>query len=93
MCDVVGRSWYIMVSWLITLVDTIKAGCGATSDWVKQKLDQPCRRLGVDKLDLAGAEVQADCICIVYLCVHVCVIEGGGAGSTTGLESAPGFKV
>ena len=27
-----------------------------------------------------GAEVQADCICIVYLCVPVCVIEGGGAG-------------
>ena len=22
-------------------------------------------------------EVQADCICIVYLCVPVCVIEGG----------------
>ena len=25
-----------------------------------------------------GAEVQADCICIVYLGVPVCVIEGGG---------------
>ena len=29
-----------------------------------------------------GAEVQADCICIVYLSVPVCVIEGGGASST-----------
>ena len=26
-----------------------------------------------------GAEVQVDCICTVYLCVPVCVIEGGGA--------------
>ena len=26
--------------------------------------------------------VQADCICIVYLCVPVCVTEGGGASST-----------
>ena len=26
-----------------------------------------------------GAEVQADCMCIVYLCVPVCVIEDGGA--------------
>ena len=36
-------------------------------------------------------EVQADCICIVYLCVpvSVCVIEGGGgASSTLALESA-----
>ena len=29
-----------------------------------------------------GAEVQADGICIEYLCVPVCVIEGGGASST-----------
>ena len=28
---------------------------------------------------LVGAEVQAACICIVYLCVPVCVIGGGGA--------------
>ena len=36
--------------------------------------------------------MQADCICIVYLCVPVCVIEGGGASSTPGLESAPWLK-
>ena len=36
-----------------------------------------------------GAEVQADCICIVYLCLPVCGIEGGGgASSTPRLESA-----
>ena len=33
---------------------------------------------------LGGAdEVQADCICIVYLCVSVCVVEGGGGASLT----------
>ena len=31
---------------------------------------------------MVGAEVQADCVCIVYLCVPVCVIEGGGASLT-----------
>ena len=29
-----------------------------------------------------GVEVQDDCMCIVYLCVPVCVIEGGGASLT-----------
>ena len=28
-------------------------------------------------------EVQADCMCIVHLCVPVCVIEGGGGASLT----------
>ena len=31
---------------------------------------------------MGGAEMQAYCIYIVYLCVPVCVIEGGGASST-----------
>ena len=41
-----------------------------------------------------GVEVQADCICIVYLCVPVCVIEGGGGGasSTPGLKAPPVSK-
>ena len=30
----------------------------------------------------AGAEVQADCMCVVYLRVPVCVTEGGGTIST-----------
>ena len=31
--------------------------------------------------------MQADCICIEYLCVPVCVIEGGGGSSTPSLKS------
>ena len=34
-------------------------------------------------------EVQADCVCIVYLCVPVCVIEGGGANNHPCLKSPP----
>ena len=42
------------------------------SDWDFERAVIP-RMVGV---------VRADCICIVYLCVPVCVIEGGGgAGS------------
>ena len=29
--------------------------------------------------DHSVGSVQSDCICIVYRCVPVCVIEGGGA--------------
>ena len=36
-----------------------------------------------------GGAVQADCICIVYLRVPVCVVDGGGASSTPQLESTP----
>ena len=36
------------------------------------------RRVAADRRH-PGGEVQADCICVVYLCVPVCVIEGGGA--------------
>ena len=36
--------------------------------------------------------MQADCICIVYLCVPVCVVEDGGANNDPGLESATRFQ-
>ena len=39
------------------------------------------------------AEVQADCTCIMYLCVPVCVIEGRGAISTLGLKAPLVSKV
>ena len=40
-----------------------------------------------------GAEVQADCMCIVYLRVPVCVIKGGGgASSTPTLKAPPWFQ-
>ena len=31
--------------------------------------------------------VQADCTCIVYLCVPVCAIQGGGANNNPGLKA------
>ena len=36
-----------------------------------------------DEVMAGAAEVKADCICIVYLCVPVCVIEGGGGARPT----------
>ena len=39
--------------------------------------------------DTRGGAVQADCICIVYLCVPVCVIEGGGAKLDPSLTARP----
>ena len=37
-------------------------------------------------LHYLGGEVQADCVCIVYLCVPVCVMEGGGGGASSTLD-------
>ena len=46
------------------------------------------------KMGKVRQAVQTDCICIVYLCVPVCVIEGGGANNSHpgGLKAPPGFN-
>ena len=59
-----------------------RGSCGALSDGTPREnvlaADGP-----LDLLLMPGrAEMQADCMCIVYLCVPVCVIEGGGANLT-----------
>ena len=56
----------------------VKAAEHATTVSLDQKLLIPPN----DEIDKVGAEVQADCICIAYLCVPVYVIEVGGASST-----------
>ena len=49
-------------------------------------------RLYFIKSGVGRAVVQADCMCIVYLCVPVCVIEVGGASSILALKRHhPGF--
>ena len=40
----------------------------------------------------AEEEVQADCICIVCLCVPVCVIEARRCKLDPGLKAPPGFE-
>ena len=59
---------------------------------IKAAEDHVSMLLVTSRDQLEARAVQADCqYIIVYLCVPVCVIEGGGASSTVGLKAPPGL--
>ena len=69
-----------MAEWL--LGDTFNlVGCLMTGDQLPTEEYTAMYFIIVDVVG-GGAEVQADCICVVYLCVPACVIEGRDASST-----------